>query len=142
MQVKEIMTKSLQFVPADSSVIEAAQKMKQFDVGVLPVGDQDKVLGMVTDRDITIQAVASGRSLQDLRVQDVMSSDVKTVPWDADVKEASQIMADSQIRRLIVVDPQMKPVGIISLGDLATEGDEEQAGQALQDISEPNHPRH
>lgn len=142
MQVQQIMTKQLEFVPANCTVVEAAKKMKQLDVGVLPVGDEDKVLGILTDRDITIEAVASGKNLQDCTVQDIMSTQVQTISADADVKEASQKMSQEQIRRLIVVDQQRKPVGIVSLGDVATRVDEQEAGQALQDISEPSHPRH
>lgn len=142
MQVQDIMTKKLEFIPADCNIIEAAQMMKQLDVGALPVGDEDKVLGILTDRDIAIEAVASGKNLQRCSVQDVMSSQVQTISLDADVKEASEKMSQEQVRRLIVLDKQKKPVGIVSLGDLATKFDEEHAGRALQDISEPSHPRH
>lgn len=142
MQVREIMTKNLEIVPVDCTVFDAAKKMKQFNIGVLPIGDKEKVVGILTDRDITVQAVAAGLNPQECKVQDIMSKQVETIMADSNVEEASQRMADQQIRRLVVVDQDQKPIGMLSLGDISTKVDEEKAGEALQEISEPSRPMH
>lgn len=142
MQVKDVMTRNVEVVSAQSSVVEAAKLMKDLNVGALPVGDKSKVLGLVTDRDLAIQVVAEGRNPKECRVEQVMSSPIEWISQDEDIEEASRLMADRKIRRLIVMDKSQKPVGFLALGDIATKGDENKAKEALSTISEPSHPSH
>lgn len=142
MRVQEIMSKNLEIIPPECTVVDAAKKMKQLNVGVLPVGDKEKVVGILTDRDITVQAVAAGLDVQSCKVDEIMSKKVETIKADSDADEASRRMADQQIRRLVVVDENQRPIGMLSLGDISTKVDEDKAGQALQEISEPSRPMH
>ncbi|WP_053958548.1 CBS domain-containing protein [Sulfobacillus thermosulfidooxidans] len=138
MKVSEIMTKKVFTVSPSDSIQKAAELMKKVDCGSLPVLENDKVAAVVTDRDITIRAVAEGKG-PDTPVKSVMFSKVVTISPDADAKEAANMMADHQIRRLPVVE-NGKLVGILAIADLArvnifvTE-----SGQALSEISEPSH---
>ncbi len=142
MRVQEVMTKNLEILPPESTVFDAAKKMKELDVGVLPIGDKERVIGVLTDRDITLGVVASDKDARDCKVQDIMSKDVETISSDSDIDEATEKMSAQQIRRLVVIDKDQRPVGIVSLGDLATKSSEARAGKALGDISEPSRPSH
>src|SRR5437762_381944 len=102
MKVKDVMTRGVEVVRPDSTVQEAAAKMKSLNVGPMPVCEGDRVAGILTDRDIVVRVVAEGRDSRTTRVQDVMTRDVHTVSEDADVKEAARIMKDRQVRRLVV----------------------------------------
>jgi len=116
--------------------------MKKLDIGPLPVcGDNDRLLGLVTDRDIVIRAVADARDLQETKVQDIMTPDIEYCHDDHPVEHAARLMREKQIRRLAVLNSDNRLVGIVSLGDLATETSEELAGNALEGISEPSAPR-
>jgi CBS domain-containing protein len=117
--------------------------MKSLDVGPMPVcGDNDKIVGMLTDRDITIRSTAEGKDPKTTKVQDVMSQDVVWCFEDQDSSEAAKLMRERQIRRLLVMNRDKRMVGIVSLGDLATEtGDKHQSGEVLQGVSEPSQPR-
>jgi CBS domain-containing protein len=142
MQVKEIMTPNVECVAPDDSLQEAARKMKTLDVGPLPICDNDRIAGMITDRDITIRATAEGKDPKATKVRDVMTEDVVYVFEDQDSREAARIMQEKQIRRLLVLNRDKRLVGIVSLGDLATEGgDRQEAGKVLQNVSEPAMPR-
>jgi CBS domain-containing protein len=109
------------------------------DVGSLPVCDGQRLLGMVTDRDLTIRMMAEGRDPVSTPVSEAMTPDVRYCFADQDVKEAAQLMQREQIRRLPVVDREKHLVGIVSLGDLAVAGDDRLSGDTLQDISQPSH---
>jgi CBS domain-containing protein len=124
--------------------MEAARKMKKLDVGPLPVcGENDRLVGMVTDRDIVIRAVAEGRDLTETQVQDVMTPGIEYCLEDQSVEEAARHMREKQIRRLVVLSDNHRLVGIVSLGDLAVEmlSEEELVGSALEGISQPAAPR-
>jgi CBS domain-containing protein len=109
---------------------------------MLPVRSADQLVGMLTDRDITVRATAEGRDPKTTRVHEVMTPEVEYVFEDDDVSEAARIMMDKQIRRLVVLDRSKQLVGIISLGDLAVHaGDAHQAGQTLEGVSEPSEPQ-
>jgi len=139
MKVREIMTRDVEVVPPDLTVAEAAEKMRALDIGPLPVCDGDRVVGMVTDRDITIRATAEGQDPHSTRVRDVMSEDVVSIFEDQDAADAAQMMRDKQIRRLIVLDRGKQLVGIVALGDLAVHTDDEAtSGKALEGVSEPS----
>ena len=138
MKLKDIMTRETTVIRPDATIAEAAAIMKKQDIGSLPVCDGRRVLGVVTDRDLTIRATADGRDPNTTRVRDVMTAEVVTGVEDDDVKDAATMMQQHQIRRLLVLDRDKQLVGIVSLGDLATEaGDDKLAGQTLEEISEP-----
>lgn len=134
------MTKDVRVIQKNASVVEAAKLMRDMNVGALPVGDQSKIQGLVTDRDLAISVIAEGRNLDECRVEQVMSSPIEWISEDSDLDEASRMMADRKIRRLVVMDKNQKPVGFLALGDIATRGEEDRAQEALQTISEPSHP--
>jgi CBS domain-containing protein len=142
MRVHEVMTRSVEGISPDASLQAAAAKMKALDVGPLPVCEHDRVIGMITDRDITVRATAEGDSPAAIRVRAVMTPDVISCFEDQLVGEAARLMQENQVRRLLVLDRERRMVGIVSLGDLAVEtGDEELAGNTLEAVSEPNWPK-
>ncbi|MCA1029939.1 CBS domain-containing protein [Bacillus timonensis] len=139
--VRDVMTTNVEFCTPLDNVFEVAVKMKDLDVGAIPIVENDQLLGMITDRDLVVRGIAEKRSGSN-QVTNVMSEQLITVSSDTPVSEASNIMAQHQIRRLPVVD-NGKLVGIVSLGDLATNNmTDEQAGVALSEISENDHLHH
>lgn len=142
MQVKDVMTRNVEVINPDATLQEAAQKMQAFDVGPIPVSEGERVVGMITDRDITVRATAVGQSPFTGLVRDVMTPNVVSCYEDQDVQEAARLMQEHQIRRLIVLDRNERLVGIVSLADLAVDaGDDKLSGQTLESVSEPNYPR-
>lgn len=140
-QVKDIMTRNVEVVHPEGTLWEAAQKMAALDVGMLPVCSGDQLVGMLTDRDITVRATAEGRDPKTTKVHEVMTPEVVYVSEDDDVSEAARIMMEQQVRRLVVLNQSKQLAGIISLGDLAVHtGDTQQAGQTLEGVSEPSEP--
>jgi CBS domain-containing protein len=140
MQVRDLMTISVETVRENASLQEAAEKMKDADAGIIPVTNgEGQVVGVLTDRDIVMRAVAQGRNPQELHVSEVMSSDVVTCRPDCPVEDAVNTMRDRQIRRLVVTEERRKnTVGIVSLGDIATRTQETQlVGVATEGICEP-----
>lgn len=138
MQVFEAMTPDVVRVAPDVSLMEAARTMKNLDIGPLPVCEGDRLLGMVTDRDITVRATAEGRDPRETPVSDVMTMDVVCCHEADDIRSAAKLMQDAQLRRLLVVNDAGKLVGIVSLGDLVLQtGDEKLAGKTLEKVSEP-----
>lgn len=135
-QVSEIMTRDVRVASPQDSVQQAAQCMKDLDVGSLPVCDGRKLLGMITDRDITIRASAAGLSPTATRVSEVMSPELLWCSEDASAEEVLRNMGDTQVRRLPVLNADKELVGIVSLGDLAMNANAP-AAQALRDISSP-----
>jgi CBS domain-containing protein len=142
MQVKEVMTRGVECISPHASIADAAQKMKQLDVGALPIcGDDDRLAGMITDRDITIRAIADGCQPDGTCVEEVMTPGVVYCFDDQEVADAAQLMEDRQIRRLPVLNRNKRLVGIISLGDLAVKNqDDRLSGEALERVSEPAMP--
>ena len=136
MKIRDAMTRDVCMVRPDQSIRDAAHMMAELDIGALPVQENDRLVGMITDRDIAIRAVADGKG-PDTRVRDVMSKDVKYCFEDETVEAVSRNMGDQQIRRLPVVNRDKRLVGILSLGDVATTRDSGHAGQALKGISRP-----
>jgi CBS domain-containing protein len=139
MQVSQILTRDVETIRPDTTVKEAAQRMRSADIGSLPVCDGRRLLGMVTDRDITIRITAEGRDAAITPVMEAMTPDVTFVFEDQDVQDAARIMRDQQIRRLPVISRDRQLVGILSLGDVAVAGDDRTSGDTLQRISEPSH---
>lgn len=139
MQLKEIMTTDVEVIAPESSVTEAARKMRSLDVGALPVCDGRRLLGMITDRDITIRATAEGREPDKTLVRDCMSPELVYAFEDQNEKEAERLMQEKQIRRLPVLTREKQLAGIISLGDLATKtGDVQQVGRTIREVSDPS----
>ena len=136
MKVSEAMTRDVRVANPDETLQQAARMMAGIDAGVLPVGENDRLVGMVTDRDIGIRGVAEGKG-PEAKIRDVMSADVKYCFDDQDVDEVSRNMGDLQVRRLPVVDREKRLVGILSLGDVALATGGNQAGAALKQVSRP-----
>ena len=135
--VNDLMTRDVRTLTSSDTVASAAQAMEELDVGVIPVCEGDKLLGMVTDRDIVVRAVAQGLD-GNTPLARVMSTDIRTARETDDLDTVLADMASSQIRRLPVLDGAERLVGIISIGDIAVKGqDEEDVGQSLADISAP-----
>jgi CBS domain-containing protein len=137
MRVKEVMTAGVEVIHPDSTLEEAAAKMKARAIGPLPVCDNGRLVGMLTDRDITVRATAEGEDPTAIRVRDIMTPEVLSCFEDQLVSEAALLMQENQVRRLVVLDRNRRLVGIVSLGDLAAgSGEEELAGQTLGEVSE------
>ncbi len=142
MKLKEIMTPQVETVNSDASLQDVAQKMKALDVGVIPVMDEDRVSGIVTDRDIVIRVIAEGTNPWDARVSDCMTAQVEACFQDDDINKAAELMQRKRIRRLVVLDRDTnRLVGIVSLGDLATVKGGRLTERTLEKISEPSEPR-
>jgi CBS domain-containing protein len=139
--IQDIMTRDVQTISSQETIQRAAQLMDELNVGAIPVLDGDKLVGMVTDRDITVRSVAAGQDPRSAKVTDVMSKDVRTCTAGQSVAEVLSQMGDKQIRRLPVVDEQSgKVIGIVSLGDVAT-SDAADVDVALDEISSPSQPK-
>jgi putative phosphoribosyl transferase len=138
-QISEVMTPDVTVVSPQDSIQQAAQIMRDRNIGALPVCDGQKLVGMVTDRDITIRATAGGQSPGQVRVEEVMTDDIYWCYEDQLVGEVLQQMGDSQIRRIPVVNRQKELVGVVSLGDLATRI-KAHTDDTLEDISKPSEP--
>jgi CBS domain-containing protein len=138
MQLKEIMTHGVEVVAPEATLQEAAEKMRHLDIGPLPVCDGDRLVGMLTDRDITVRAVATGCNPQTTRVREVMTPDVVYSFDDQDVQDAARLMEQYQIRRLPVLTRAKRLIGMVALGDLAVHpGQQPLAGEVLEQVSEP-----
>jgi CBS domain-containing protein len=134
-KISEVMTSNVKVVRPDDTVQNAARMMADLDVGSVPVCDGKRLQGMITDRDITIRATAQGRG-GDTKVREVMTQDVVWCTEEDDTQDVLQRMGESQIRRIPVVDRDRNLVGIVALGDLAME-DEDNVDETLRDISMP-----
>ncbi|OGO78687.1 MAG: CBS domain-containing protein [Clostridiales bacterium GWB2_37_7] len=134
LKIKEIMTTDVRTVSANDSISEAANIMKQLDVGAVPVVDNNILVGIVTDRDLVLRGLAVGKNSNE-RVSNIMTKDITTVTPDMDIHKVADIMASKQIRRLPIVENNQL-VGIVSIGDMAVEDIyENEAGEALHTIS-------
>ena len=136
MKVSDAMSRDVQVASPTQSIRNAAKVMAKIDAGVLPVGEHDRLIGIITDRDIAIRAVAEGKA-PTTKVRDIMSDEVLYCFEDQDLDEVARNMSIMKIRRLPVVNRDKRLVGIISFGDLAGNEDPSTAGQAISEISEP-----
>jgi CBS domain-containing protein len=136
MQVAIAMTREVRIASPNQTIQDAASVMGEIDAGLLPVGEDDRLVGMISDRDIAIRAVARGKGPQ-TQVRDVMTADVKYCFEDEDTEDVIRNMADQQVRRLPVLNRDKRLVGILSLGDLAATESPGIAGEALAEISMP-----
>jgi CBS domain-containing protein len=136
MKIHEIMTREVYVAGPAQTIREAARIMAQYDTGALPVGDDQRLLGVITDRDIAVRAVAQGKS-GDTPVSEIMSTEVLYCYEDEDVEHVTRNMGDVKVRRLPVMNRQKRLVGIVSIGDLAHEARPAVTGKAVADISRP-----
>jgi CBS domain-containing protein len=142
MLVKDVMTKNVECVRPDDTLQEAARKMRDLDVGPMPVCDGDRLAGMVTDRDITIRATAEGKDPKACKVRDVLTKDVVYCFEDQNINEAAELMQQRQIRRVLVLNRDKRLTGIVSLGDLAVDGpSKKETAETVKAVSEPATPR-
>lgn len=141
MLAQDVMTHHVECTAPEAFVQSAALKMKQLDIGALPVCQEGNLVGMITDRDISLRAVAAGTDPRSVRVRDIMTTDLFFCYADQPITEIVELMRERQVRRLPVLDRMQKLVGIVSLGDVAsTAGDDALTGHALEGISEPPAP--
>ena len=137
-QLKDLMSRDVKVISPDMSIREAAREMRDGDFGMLPVGENDRMIGTISDRDIAIRAVAEGKD-SGTKVRDVMSEGIACAFEDDSVEEAAKIMSKRQVRRLPVVNRDKRLVGIVALGDFAVESSEiRPAAEALSEISKPS----
>ena len=136
MKISEVMTRTVETVSPDQTAKEAASFMLRAEAGSIPVCENDRVIGMITDRDIAVRGVAEGLG-PDARVRDLMSKGVVCAHEDDDLDEVARRMSNEQVRRLPVLDSNERLVGIVSLGDLSRETDGETAHHALEGVSAP-----
>jgi len=135
MEVRTVMSAHALTLTPDHAIREAADIMKRADTGFVPVGENDELVGTVTDRDIVVRGLANGKTA-DTPVREVMSKEVLYCFEDQEVAEVARNMGEMQVRRMPVVDRDKRLVGIVSLGDISTEGDPSAAGVALEEISD------
>jgi CBS domain-containing protein len=136
MRVSEAMTRDVRIATPGQSIREVAKIMGELDAGAMPVGENDRLIGMITDRDIAIRAVAQGKG-PDTPVREVMSKEVKYCYEDEDLEHVAHNMGDIQVRRLPVVNRDKRLVGIVSLGDVAQNENTETTGEATAGVSQP-----
>ena len=137
-KLKDLMSRDVKVISPDMSIGDAAKQMRDGNFGMLPVGENDRMVGTISDRDIAIRAVAEGKGA-DTKVRDVMSEGIAWAYEDDSVEQAVKIMSERQVRRLPVVDRDKRLVGIVALGDFAVESSEiRPAAQALSEISKPS----
>jgi CBS domain-containing protein len=139
MKVSEIMTRGVEIASPDDTVQQAASRMAELDVGVLPVGENDRLVGMLTDRDIAIRAVAQGKG-PDTKVHEAMTPEVRYCFEDEELDQVVRNMGENKVRRLPVMSRDKRLVGIVSFGDVALYGDSQQADTAVTAVSEPGGP--
>ena len=139
MRVSEAMTREVRMVRPDQTISDAARTMMEIDAGALPVSENDRLIGMITDRDIAVRGVAEQKG-PDTPVREVMSSEVKYCFEDDDMEHVAQNMGDIRVRRLPVVDRDRRLVGIVSLGDIALVEGRKAAGEAVVGVSRPGGP--
>ncbi len=137
-QLRELMSRDVKVIDPGMSILEAAKKMRDGDFGMLPVGEDDRMIGTISDRDIVIRAIAEGMDTN-TKVRDVMTKGIAWAYEDETVEQAARIMSERQVRRLPVVDRDKRLVGIVALGDFAVDSSEiRPAAEALAEISKPS----
>jgi CBS domain-containing protein len=141
MKVRDVMTKETRYVSPQTPIVEAAGLMRLHDIGVLPVLNGSRIVGMLTDRDIVVQVVADGDDGRTTPVSEAMSMGSISIIDDQSIEDAAHLMEKYQVRRLPVLNRQSALVGIVSLGDIAVDANADLSGQALKEVPEPATPR-
>ena len=140
-RVKDLMTPQAEVISPDATAEDAASVMKTLDIGVLPVCDEEGLIGILTDRDLVVRVLAAKRDPKAMLVGEAMTPSVVYCFEDDDVERAALVMAGQQIRRLPVLDRNRKLVGIISIGDIALQGQSQFGGEVLEEVSQPTGPK-
>jgi CBS domain-containing protein len=135
-RIRELMTQNPRTVSASATVVDAAKLMREEDAGIAPIVDGDRLLGVLTDRDIAIKVVAEGKDPQSTKAGDVASKNLVTVDPEQDLDEALRLMAQHQVRRLPVVEEDGKLVGIVAQADVARHASPDRTGEVVEEISE------
>ncbi|PTL84605.1 CBS domain-containing protein [Vitiosangium sp. GDMCC 1.1324] len=138
--LKDVMTQDVEVLEPDATLRQAAEMMRQFNIGPVPICEGGRLVGMVTDRDIVVRGLALGHDPNTSTVSAVMTREIEVIHQDASLKEAAALMAANQIRRLPVVDDDENLVGILSLADLTRATSETASGWTLEEISKPSQP--
>jgi len=135
MKVREIMTSNVECLAPDASLKDIAQEMKSLDVGFIPVCENDRLVGTVTDRDIVIRAVAEGMDITTCKARNIMSREIIYAFDDDDVKTVAEKMREQDVRRILILDKEKRLVGVVSIGDIS-KVEEKVSGKTLRDIAE------
>ena len=138
MKVQEIMTRDVELVGPDAPVREAAKRLRDLDVGALPIGENDRLVGMITDRDIVVRGLASDRDYAQLRVRECMTPQVLYCDADEAAESVAANMARNQVRRLPVLDRSKRLVGIVALADISAHIEAQRTGDTVREISSPD----
>lgn len=138
MQVKDVMNPNVEFVGPDMCLTDIATKMRDLDLGALPVEEGDDLVGMITDRDIAIRVIADGNDPKTTRVGEIMSKDVTWCTDGQDVEDAAHLMESKKVRRLPVLDEDKKLVGILSLSDISRKASHELSGEVIEAVNPPH----
>jgi CBS domain-containing protein len=136
MQAKDLMTPDVECVSPDTKIPKVARIMKLMDIGFVPVCDNDRLIGVVTDRDIVLRAVAEDMNIKDSLARDVMTEDLCWCYDDQTADEIAEYMSSHEVRRVVILDRKKRLAGVISIGDLAKRGEQAKAGEAIGDIAE------
>jgi CBS domain-containing protein len=139
MKVKDAMHKGVEWVTPETPLRDVAKRMKDHDIGAIPVGENDRLIGMVTDRDITCRAVANGKDISKLTARDVMSEGIVYCTENEELDDALRIMEKSKIRRLPVISGTKRMVGMLSLGDISHCASHEMTGEVVSSVSGHHH---
>lgn len=134
-QIKDVMSKNFKWMAPDSPISQVAQQMRDMDCGFMPLAENDKMVGMITDRDIAIRAIAEGKNPAEVKARDIMTPKTYYCYDDQDVEEVCNNMGEIQVRRLPVVNRDKRLVGIVSMGDLAQAASRPNVGQTEQQIT-------
>jgi len=140
MKVKEIMTRDIEGVRTGDTTASVAKKMKDLDVGAVPVMANGEAKGIITDRDLVLRVIAEGKNPESTKAEDIMSASLVYCDENADIKEAANLMEEHMIRRLLVTGKNKKVSGVLSLGDLAEHARKSMAGEVIREISTPSEP--
>ena len=140
-KVSDIMTGKIEFMKPENTLRQAADRMKALRVGVMPVLENNEPMGIITDRDIVVRAIADGKNPMDTQIKDIMTRDLLFVNQDDTLDKAADVMQDNKVRRLLVRDGKNQVVGMLSLGDIAVNTDNRITGEALTEISKPAEPQ-
>jgi len=135
MKVRDLMHRGVEIMPPGTPVTKLAKKMREKDIGAIPVGTNGKLVGMVTDRDITVRAVANGKDIAQMTAQDVMTKGVVCCRDTDKVREVLEVMEEKQIRRVPVTDDNNRVIGMVSLGDISKSVSDKAAGEVLQAVA-------
>lgn len=136
-QIKEAMVNRVKLIHPQDTILDAAKVMKEFDIGMMPVVEGERVVGAITDRDVCVRGTAEGKDPTQQRVGDIMTNEVLSCYEDQSIDEVAQVMKEDKVRRVIVIDRDNKLTGVVSIGDLAGHTQVETSGEVLRQVTMP-----